>query len=315
MRSSIIDYRIFMYNKFERRKQKKKLLSKISNTTTSEQHVHFNSNKKRTVERTDSDLILKEVIVTCYFTLKPDPQTGFSRNAADFKYIQPWYDSLLKIGASGIILHDGLEQEFIDRYQNEQIQFRFCEMGNYSIFEERWLLYHVVLVQLPDLENIYFTDSNDVYITQNPFPFITNQKALYVGRDNANRIKDSGWLKEECDKFIEESNYPILNTFSYQWAYNAGVVGGNRNVMLFLTCEMAQLILKVQSTFHKDMSLLNIVIHEHFFPKLSSKNWNNKLVNIMNDSIAAHENLITGFPFNSGFKDLDLDSKAIFIHK
>jgi hypothetical protein len=304
-----------MYNKFERRKQKKKLLSKIANTTTSEQHVHFNSNKKRTVERTDSDLILKEVIVTCYFTLKPDPQTGLSRNAADFKYIQPWYDSLLKIGASGIILHDGLEQEFIDRYQNEQIQFRFCEMGNYSIFEERWLLYHVVLAQLPDLENIYFTDSNDVYITQNPFPFITNQEALYIGRDNANRIKDSGWLKAECDTFIKESNHTLLKTYPYQWVYNAGVVGGSRDLLFFLSKEMSNLILKATSSFHKDMTLLNIVIHENFYPKLTSNHWHQKLVDTANDQKASHNILITGFPLNSGFKDLDLNSKALFIHK
>ena len=194
-RLSIIAFRIFMYNKSERRKQKKKLDSKIASATTSHQHVNFNSSKKRTVEITEADFKREEVIVTCYFTLKPDPQTGKTRNSAEFKFIQPWYDSIMKIGASGIIMHDGLENEFIERYQNEQIQFRCCEMGNYSIFEERWLLYHLLLAQLPTLEKVFFTDSNDVYITQSPFSCITNKAALYVGRDNANRIKDSGWLK------------------------------------------------------------------------------------------------------------------------
>jgi hypothetical protein len=304
-----------MYNKFERRKQRKKLHSKIESATTSNQHVHSNSDKKRTVEKIDSDLILKEVIVTCYFTLKPDPQTGFFRNAADFKYIQPWYDSLLKIGTSGIILHDGLEQEFIKHYQNKQIQFRYCEMGNYSIFEERWILYYILLEQLPNLEKAFFTDSNDVYITKNPFYIVNNDKALYVGRDNANRIKDSGWLKEECDKFIEESNHPLLNTYTYQWAYNAGIVGGTRLLLLFLTFEMSNFIFKSDSTYHKDMTLLNIVIHENFYPKLSSLNWSQKIVDTNNDSYALHQNLITGFPFNSGFKMLELNSKALFIHK
>jgi hypothetical protein len=304
-----------MYNKFERRKQKKKLLSKMANATTSEQHVHFNSHKKRTVEKTENDLTLKEVIVTCYFTLKPDPQTGKSRNTADFKYIQPWYDSLLNLGCHGIILHDGLERTFIDQYQTTQIQFRYCEMGNYSIFEERWILYHLFLQQLPELEKVFFTDSNDVYITRNPFPFIINEKALYVGRDNANRIKDSGWLKEECTKFLEESNYQLAKTYGYQWTYNAGLSGGSYAIMLFLTSEMARLILMVSSNFHKDMTLLNIVIHEHFYPILTSKNWDQKLVDTNNDKLASHNDLVTGYPFNSGFKDLDLDSKAIFIHK
>lgn len=315
LKSSIIDFRIFMYNKFERRKQKKKLLSKMANATTSEQHLYFNSDKKRTVEKTENDLTLKEVIVTCYFTLKPDPQTGKPRNTADFKYIQPWYDSLLKLGCHGIILHDGLEQTFIDQYQTTQIQFRYCEMGNYSIFEERWMLYHLFLQQLPLIEKIFFTDSNDVYITRNPFPFIINETALYVGRDNANRIKDSGWLKDECAKFLEESNYKLAKTFEYQWVYNAGVSGGSYTIMLFLTSEIARLILMVSSNFHKDMTLLNIVVHEHFYPILTSKNWGQKLIDTNNDLLASHYNLVTGYPFNSGFKDLDLESNALFIHK
>jgi hypothetical protein len=71
----------------------------------------------------------------------------------------------------------------------------------------------------------------------------------------------------------------------------------------------------VSSNFHKDMTLLNIVIHEHFYPVLTSKNWSQKLVDTNNDLLASHYNLVTGYPFNSGFKDLDLESNALFIHK
>ena len=304
-----------MYNRFDRKNQHKNLEFKLVNTVLNFDLFKHNSTKNRFVEVLETDTELKKIIVTCYFTLKPDPQTGYSRNAADFKYIQPWYDSLLKMGAHGIILHDGLEQEFIEQYQTSQIQFRYCEMGDYSIFEERWLLYHLFLQQLPRLEKVFFTDGNDVYITQNPFPYITNETALYVGRDNANRIKDSGWLKEECDKFIEESNYQLPKTFTYQWVYNAGVAGGSRNLMFFFTAEMSKLIFKAKTNYHKDMTLLNIVIHEHFYPQLSSGNYNQKLVDSSNDPFASHQELITGFPFNSGFKDLDLQSKALFIHK
>lgn len=188
-------------------------------------------------------------------------------------------------------------------------------MGNYSIFEERWLLYHLFLQQLPQLKKVFFTDSNDVYITKNPFSFSTKKSALYVGRDNANRIKDSGWLKQERTTFLEESNYKLERTYEYQWVYNAGVTGGNYPVMLFLTNEMSKLIFKAISNYHKDMTLLNIVIHEHFYPLLSNKNWDQKLVETLMDSVSSHENLITGFPVNSGFKDFDLESKALFIHK
>lgn len=312
---SLIDLQITAYNVLERRKQKKKIASKLMDHPVMNDIFLYNSDKKRSVEFTKNDLILTEVVVTCYFTLKPDPQTGFSRNTADFKYIEPWYDSLLKTGANGIILHDGLEAEFIKKYQTQNIQFRLCEMGNYSIFEERWILYHIFLKQLPQLEKVFFTDSNDVYITRNPFTFITTETALYVGRDNANRIKDSGWLKEECMKFLEESNYKLAKTYEYQWVYNAGVTGGSLQIMLLLTHEISKLIFQTSSNFHKDMTLLNIVIHENFYPKLSKVNWDKKLVDTSNDDLSSHSNLITGYPFNSGFKDHDLHSKAYFIHK
>jgi len=307
--------RIFWYNQIDRRHQYKILESKIAKTVLNVDLFTFNSNNNRFIEVNDKDNDLKTVVVTCYFTLKPDPQTGSIRNAADFKYIQPWYDSLIKIDAPGIILHDGLEEEFIALYQTPTIQFRYCEMGNYSIFEERWLLYHLFLQQLPQLEKVFFTDSNDVYITKNPFPFITKESALYVGRDNANRIKDSGWLEEERLKFLEESNYSLAKTYEYQWVYNAGVTGGSYRVMLFLTNEMSKLIFKTSSNHHKDMTLINIVIHEHFYPCLSSKDWDQKLVDPSKDYSASHEQLITGFPFNSGFKDCDFNSSAYFIHK
>ncbi len=311
----MIKLRIAVYNNFNRRKQEKNLSLKLSNKTKLKDIYLHNSDKKRAVECTENDLNLKEVIVTCYFTLKPDPQTGTVRSAADFKYIQPWYDSIMKIGVFGIVLHDGLDQTFIDQYSNEKVQFRYCQLGNYSIFEERWLLYHLFMQQLPHLEKVYFTDSNDVFITQNPFTIITNDTALYVGRDNANRIKDSGWLKAECDKFVEESNYKIPNTYQYQWVYNAGVCGGSRETLFFLTQEMTKLIFKATSNHHKDMTLLNIVIHQHFFPFLSKYNWEQQLVDPKNDAFASHSQLITGYPFNSGFKDHDFNSTAYFIHK
>jgi hypothetical protein len=46
------------------------------------------------------------------------------------------------------------------------------------------------------------------------FHLLVILKRFTLEEDNANRIKDSGWLKEECDQFIEESIYPLpLNLF------------------------------------------------------------------------------------------------------
>jgi hypothetical protein len=288
---------------------------KIKNSLSPLDFLNHNSHKKRFVEILEMDYTLNEVIVTCYFTLKSDPQTGEKRNKSDFKYIQPWYDSILNLRLNGIILHDGLEESFIQKYQTEKIQFRYCEMGNYSIFEERWFLYHLLISKLEKLKNIFLTDSNDVFIHSNPFKQFNDQHKLNVGRDNANRIKDSGWLLEELGDYIQESNFKVPASYFYQNVYNAGVVGGSSKVMFFLTAKMVELMMQASSNKHKDMTILNLVIHKHFLPKLNTRNLDRKLVDTLDDSESSNRNIVTGFPFNSGFKDFDFDSKAVFVHK
>jgi hypothetical protein len=315
IKDNVRNVHIFKYNQIDRKIQIKSIYSKIENTILNLDVFTHNSPVPRTVEIDPYDKELKNVIVTCYFTGKPDPQSGLLRNDADFKYIQPWYESLEKLGIDGIILHDGLSDSFIQKYQTNKIQFRFCEMGNYSIFEERWFLYHILISKLEKLEMVFLTDSNDVYINSNPFTQFNNNRKLYVGRDNANRIKDSGWLLDELNDYINESRLKVPKSYFFQSAYNAGVVGGSKDTMFFLTSKMVDLIMNSNSNKHKDMSILNLSIHFHFAPKLSKHNYSQKLVDTNDDQYSCSELVFTGFPFNSGFKDFDFNSKAVFIHK
>ena len=315
IKDNVRNVHIFKYNQIDRKIQIKSINSKIDNTILNLDVFTHNSPVPRTVEIDPSDKELKNVIVTCYFTGKPDPQSGLLRNDADFKYIQPWYESLEKLGIDGIILHDGLSDSFIQKYQTNRIRFRFCEMGNYSIFEERWFLYHILISKLEKLEMLFLTDSNDVYINSSPFNQFNNNRKLYVGRDNANRIKDSGWLLDELNEYVTESRLKIPKSYLFQKAYNAGVVGGRKETLFFFTSIMVELITKAYSNKHKDMTILNLSIYFHFSPKLSSQNFNRKLVDTSDDIDSCSENIFTGFPLNSGFKDFDFNSKAVFIHK
>ncbi len=303
------------YNTWVRFHQQRQLKYKIQ-TCTSHPGLHtFQIDSARFVEHHSGDCVWQEVVVTCYFTGKPDPQTGEKRNKAAFEYIQPWYESMERLGIRGIILHDGLEDAFIEKYQTELLQFRKCVLGNYSIFEERWLLYHIFIKQLPQLKTAVFSDSNDVYITSNPFVFFNDPNRIYVGRDNANRIKDSEWLYQEISEYLKESNSKVPKSYAYQWVFNAGVVGGFRKNLYFLTTKMVEKIFMAHSQYHKDMSLLNLVIHEHFYPKLSLYQYERRIVDTKDDQRACSEIIYTGYPFNSGFKEYDIESSAYFIHK
>lgn len=305
---------VYWHNSVVRKKKLNSFIKNLKQNHPKSNYKFFNSDKERKVEILESDKKKDTLILTCYFIKKADPQQHITRLNADFNYIKPWYESIVKLQLNGIILHDGLEKDFIDKYENEFVQFRLCVSGNYSIFEERWFAYYQFIEQT-NIEWIFFTDINDVFITSNPFRFANKAKTLYIGRDNANKIRLSGWMLNEMIKFVEDSKYKINFTYLFQHVYNAGVVGGNREIMLFFISKIIDLCLLTNTVAHKDMTLVNLIIHQ-YFPVYLNYNANEKsLLDIKNDKDSINEYLFTGYPLNSAFKKLELQSNAIFIHK
>jgi hypothetical protein len=207
-----------------------------------------------------------------------------------------------------------LPQEFIRKYENEFVQFRKYDAGNYSIFEERWFAYYLFISQTK-IQQVFCTDANDVYIKKIPFNFATDANKLYVGRDNANKIKDSGWILKEINSFETDAQIKLPKLFRYQKMYNAGVVGGSRATMLSLIAKMIGFITKTETTSHKDMTILNLVIYKYFYPQLEYSLNTPRITDSLNDESAKCKNVFSGFPLNSTFKKFELESQAIFIHK
>ena len=256
----------------------------------------------------------RNYVITCYFTKLKDPQHGMVRNTADIKYIAPWYDSVKKLGINGIVVHDGIDEEFIKSYQTDAIQFCRYYPGNFSIFEERWMAYQLLL-ENNDIKWAFFTDGNDVTVNFDPFQRHDNKNVLYAGRDQANRVGDSKWVIDEMNAYIKVSNYNVDPMIIHQCLYNAGLVGGSREMLLKVLKHINYLTSKSTSDFHKDMSLLNIAIYEVLKPKLNSEFYQKNLTNPNNDFGARDEFLISGYPFNSPFKGFEENSEASFTHK
>lgn len=254
-------------------------------------------------------------VVTCYFTKLKDPQHGIVRNKPNFNYIKPWYNSVNKLALNGIIVHDGLDTKFIEQYQTENIKFLRYTPGQYSIFEERWMAYFLLLKSNPEIQNAFFTDGNDVTVNYDPFKRHLTTRTLFVGRDQINRVGDSKWVIDEMNAFIEESGYKVSPSIVYQPLFNAGLVGGQRKVLISLLSKIVELTLQAQSDKHKDMSLLNIAIHEIFKPKLDLKYYQEKLTNPDDDFAYCLKGIVTGALFNSPFKLFEENSKSTFSHK
>jgi hypothetical protein len=308
-------YRIVIfYNLFKRPISRIFFKKNILKSAPAKNFTIFNSSKPREVEILEEDKKLEQAIISCYFINKVDPQWGIKRSMPDFNYIKPWYESVIKQKLNGIIIHDGIAKEFIEQYQNPYISFREFTPGDYSIFEERWFAYYLFLSGTK-IKKVFFTDISDVIVTEDPYKTFNDSFVLYVGRDHANKVGVSQWVLSELNNYIKDANYKVPGSFYFQQVYNIGVTGGSRQLMMFFISRMIDLILLTTTSYHKDITLANLVIHKYFFPKIIIRPFEPAMTRIENDDFISHNHLMSGFPLNSVFGKFEFDSKAVFIHK
>lgn len=305
---------VMLYNFFYRPYSALRLKKALSDNKPNSQYLVKFSETRRDIEILERDMKLEEVVFACYFTKRIDPQSGILRSIPSIEYIKPWYESMQKLNINGIIIHDGIDEAFIQQHQTENIQFRKYTAGKYAIFDERWILYYMFISQT-NIKRAFCTDISDVYVTANPFIFCNKDDAFYIGRCNANKIRLSGWILAEIDRYVKNSGYKIPTSFKFQPLYNVGVVGGSRKILLFVLSKVIDHILLTDSEPFKEMTIFNLIIHKYFFPKLSFSPKEPILTNPKNDKTSSHANLISGYPLNSEFKKYETDSKALFIHK
>jgi hypothetical protein len=305
---------VALFNFFYRPYSALRFKKVLSDNKPNPQYLTKFSDTLRDIEILESDKTLEEVVFACYFTKRIDPQSGILRSVPDIDYIKPWYDSIKRQNINGIIIHDGIDETFIKKYQTEKIQFRKFTAGKYAVFDERWILYFMFISQT-NIKRTFCTDISDVFITANPFITCNKEDVLYIGRDNANKIRHSGWILSEIDRFEKNSGYRIPASFVFQQLYNVGVVGGSRIILLFFLSKVIDMILLTESEPYKEMTVLNLVIHKYFFPKLKYFQNEPIFTDPRNDSESSHLHLVSGYPFNSEFKKYENDSKALFIHK
>jgi len=305
---------VYQYNLIRRSIQKIQLEKKISNTFRPTNFLREHSNRDRYVEIKEEDFLLENVLFSCYFIKKENPQTGEIQGKANFNYIKKWYESVKKLNINAIIIHDGIDQQFIDEFETEKIKFRIFYAGNHPIIDERWIIFYLFMIKT-NIKKAFFTDIGDVIVTRNPFDLISEKNQLFIGRDNANKIRLSGWIMNEIKKFVTETKTTLPSSFYFQPLYNVGIVGGNRKIILFILSKVIDQILSSDESTYKEMTIFNIVIHKYFFPKITYGGSDQVIVNPENDADSTHQNLISGFPLNSLFKGYEFNSTAYFIHK
>ena len=272
---------------------------------------NLNASFPRKVEIQDSDLDLKSVLLSCYFISKNDPQSGKYIANEDFEYIKPWYNSVNLLKIYAIVFYDDLTSNFIEKYETEYIKFRKCTLGNYSVYEERWIIYGTFISKI-NVKTVFVSDINDVVVLRNPSELNNIDSKIFIGKDSSNKIKDSAWLWTEYEQFLIDSKLKKVKLYKFQHAFNCGLFGGEIKYFKLFLFYFLELLSKSKTENHKDMTIFNLVIFFYLPTKLK---FSSLPFGVSKYDSNLNKFLYSGFPFNSEFKKYQYDSKSIFAHK
>ena len=249
----------------------------------------------------------KSIICTTYFSQKihpndPNDQCVIGRTTDgrvlqnDIKYIAPWYDSINKLSLQGVVFYDNLTEDFISKYQNENVQFKKVSTSDYSNNDWRFFVYRDFLKD-KDYDSVFLTDGSDVTVVKDPH-VITEEHTdtnFFICKDSIN-LADFPYIN--LHKQARWDNYDWFLTQHLQRnldLINMGVIGGTYSNMLNFLDKFCLARMKLgHPDFNADMW-----VGQYVFRHLLSD-----------------KKILLGEPFTSNFKGYEYDRKDVyFIHK
>jgi hypothetical protein len=175
------------------------------------------------------------VVLASYFnyTLDPNRKTRWDSN---------FFKLLPLIGS--VVQHQVPIKIFHDCFENLP-ELPHCEWiridpdDSYVPTVLRWFIYKDYLSSHSEFEKVFMVDSTDVEMLCNPFDRM-NQQTLYVG-DEWNKTVDHPWLRNRSKIVaVPEDYYQIIDKYKDNTLLNAGLVGGERTVVLNFLEQLTQ---------------------------------------------------------------------------
>ncbi len=213
---------------------------------------------------------MSNVILTCYLTQRDDPQSVWDprpkRWATDSDdKVKDWIQSIRRLNLDGIIFHDGLSKEFIERWEGASDRVNFIGPLQWTTEwgpdEERFMIYrNFMALHHRSLDIVLTTDISDVILLSNPFEVMTDPTKIYIGSE-PHLIGHSivgDWMKAAFGKAYY-ADRPTLNP---------GIIGGQVDTLLaFLDCLLAEMDQAVKpAPLPIDIAAFNRLIYREKIP-------------------------------------------------
>jgi len=181
-------------------------------------------------------LMKNEIILSTYFSSKPDIQRGQRQSIDDFDYFADWYTSIVRLGMYGVIFHDELTDHFVKKHTCDNIKFEKVALGELSTNDERFFIYEDYLKK-NKYDNIFMTDISDVWFKKNPFELINDKYKLLVGSEPYIN-SDKKWMVKRYEIIYGKLPEELAN----EQVLNAGIIGGSyAEIMKFLSSINAEM--------------------------------------------------------------------------
>jgi hypothetical protein len=247
----------------------------------------------------------KSVVCTTYFSQKTHPNdptdahvSGRTKDGRviqnDIKYIEPWYNSMSKLNLDGIVFYDNLSEEFIYKYQTQNIRFIKVETSIYSNNDWRFFCYRDYLNN-NKFDSVFLTDGSDVTVVSDPSTIVEQHPDIdiFVCKDSI-KLCQFPYMELHRQAKWDGHTYFAINNNNFD-LINMGVIGGTyNNILDFL-----------------DKFCLTRISLGH--PEFNSDMW---LGQYIFRYLMINKKLMIGEPFTSNFKQYENTRKDVyFIHK
>ena len=215
-----------------------------------------------------------DVIFSSYFTSGIDPQRQRHIKNNNFSYMKIWYFSMKMLSLKAVIFHDELSNEFTQKISSDQLKFFSTDLQCRSTNDARFYSYLKYLKSNTDIHRVFLTDISDVEFKKDPFELMDILgDFLYIGTDIDlfPTLASMGWLtKRLTDCFGAESNEngEIAYIKKLNIVYNAGVIGGTRDLIISFLERVTEMLDKTPHDVNCNMPVVNYVVHKYFDDKV-----------------------------------------------
>lgn len=277
--------------------------------------------ESRILENLTNQSFSENIILTTYFNSKKNPQFDSYVEGDDFGYIKNFYESVQKNNLNAVIFHDGLSDEFIRKYSNENVSFIKCEILKFSLNDERFYIYKEFLSSVK-LKKVILCDVNDVtFGSKEVFRFIEKEK-FYIGRDVILKIGQDGFMKNKIDILPQEMKKKLNGDFNKMPIVNAGVIGGEIEIVSSFLEKLIYLFESINNDLNNNMLCVNLVFYDAYWINYCNS-IEYKIKSLVDNDFRSFKKLkyvrgnkfFFGYPFTSLFKKYEKDIGAYIYHK